>query len=1022
MARPLDAYTANLWSACWTRRLLTAWTGAVVRVRRVSDGVEQDFTDTGGVGAFCGAAVGVVVRLYDQTGNGRDLYYSGTAYSTAAPIIWTGSALVTAGDNVAFRVGSSGVRRLLDMAVRFEPAVGEMFAAVQMDSDPVGGGYSGLTYWGSHSFDTHYPYSDNVVYEGWGSTARKTCGNPTTNLAAAHCLNILSASADWRIWVGSEALYSTSSNTVGWRAGTQWLGGASTAVQFLGVCAGLVLYTAAQTDRSSIRDALITVVPPDAMTDAAFTPDPVEVEVGETAVTTVTPVLETGASVDSIEYESSATGIATVDGTGVVTGVAAGTATITATITASGAGLTTTELVRGIDVVVTEPVGEPPPAPLPTSSTALPVIVVQLTVDGITHHFSDIEYGDGGTRWHDARVVGDIAYSRSGSCVLWAERRGSGGLGNIELINEDGALDFLLTNAQVDGWVDVFEVYQDQPMNSATQIAAAVVGSIEGRGERTARIVTGDVLALLDVPMQASLYEDGDGADTLIGRPRPTSVGNPLSCPIVLVNEVDYEYDVHDADTFSIVTVRDSGYPLSEGTMPGDGWRLATSPGIHGIELLQTPVGRVVADVSATTFSAETIIGAAEGDFATDLDDWTVTTEDSGGGTATAEWDATGKALIGGDKLAESSGIAAYGELEFPTGLFAGQRYDYSLDFDLTVAGVPAYGLLQVFFRPDSLIPGEFVNLDAEYATAADSLSGTFTAPADGKFVIRCGAGNGASAEALIDNVRLDRVSAGGNTADVIELLLARAGIGIDQIDADSLAALAAARPWACSYWSDGAERIVDVMQQVLDSVFGWMYTNAAGQIAVGLLEPPEAADEPVIEITTTELAGEIEIEPDLAPGLSTTVAGARNWYRYGEGELADALSDADRALLTADYRIRKTAADPVGIELGPRAGAAISVLSKSGIPTLLDDAADLQSAADYLAVLYPEGVPRRFYKIPVFLSRTNAAALNPGVKLILTYDRFGCDAGRELRLVQVSGRAGDDLVVLRCWGSAVDE
>jgi hypothetical protein len=207
-----------------------------------------------------------------------------------------------------------------------------------------------------------------------------------------------------------------------------------------------------------------------------------------------------------------------------------------------------------------------------------------------------------------------------------------------------------------------------------------------------------------------------------------------------------------------------------------------------------------------------------------------------------------------------------------------------------------------------------------------------------------------------------------------------------------------------------------------MDSVYGWVYTDASGDIAVGRLIPPEAADSPVAEITETELAGEIEVEPDLAPGLSTTVAGARNWYRYGEGELADGVLDADRPILTADYRTRKTSTDPVGIELGARAGASVSDLSASGIPTLLDDATDLQAAADYLADLYPAGMPRRFYKVPCFITTTALATFKPGDKITLTYPRFGCDAGRALRVVAIEGRVGDDLCILRCWGSAVDE
>lgn len=647
-------------------------------------------------------------------------------------------------------------------------------------------------------------------------------------------------------------------------------------------------------------------------------------------------------------------------------------------------------------------------------SLTLPVIVVQLTIDGTTHHYSDIEYGDNFTNWHDARLTGDISYSRGVSCVLWGDRRGdSGGLGNIELINDDGELDAVVIGEQVDGDVAVFVVDQDLPMSTATQVASAVVMAIEGRGEQTARVVTGDILALLDVPFQTSLYESGDGAATLNGRPRPTAIGNPLSCPIVLVNEVDYEYDCHDSDAFDIVTVRDMGFPLDVGDEPGEGYRIATTPGINGIELLQTPVGRVVADVSATAFASESIIGAAEGDFDADIADWTYDTT----GDATVAWDGVGAA----EMTADGTSAIARAELEFPAALLAGQTYTASADVDLTsVTGPAGYAGVQVFFRPDSLAPGEYVSVGTRTTAGSESFSRTFVAPSAGKLVIECVASGGGTVEALVDTVRLDRVGAGGDIADVIELLLARAGIGADRIDAASLEALRTDRPWACSYWADSAESIRDVLQQVLDSVFGGIYINAVGQIAVGYLQPPETGTS-VLDLTEDDVAGEIESDRDYARGLSTTVAGARNWYRYGEAELADGLADADRPLLTADYRVRCTATDPVGIELGNRAGAAVSSTSASGIATLLDLEVDIQAAADYLAVLYPVGQPRRFFDIPVFLSRVNAAALNPFDRITLTHPRFGFAAGRPLRLVNIKGVAGEDRVILQCWGTTID-
>jgi len=674
----------------------------------------------------------------------------------------------------------------------------------------------------------------------------------------------------------------------------------------------------------------------------------------------------------------------------------------------------------------------------------IPVVVVQLTIgspsyeadsliyDDVvvydvpakTYYFSDVEYGDDGTNWHHARLINDIAYSREGLVFLWGERSKGSGLGNIEIINDDGAFDFLVTDSQSNARVAVFEVSQDKPMSEAIPIAAGRVLMIEAQGESTVRLVTGDILADLDVPLQTSLYADGDGVDTLIGRPRPVVLGSPVSCPIVLVDDVDYDYDCHDNDEFTVSMVRDSGFPLNVGTLPGEGYKLATDPGIHGITLLQMPVGRIVADVSTSSASSSAIIGAAEGDFDADLSDWDILTETGGGassGTASATW-ASGQAVLDVDKLSDGpfDGLAAYASLRFPTELLTGVRYTWSVDAAVVVDGEYGYALFQVFFEPTSLLPSEYVTLVSVYDDVTDTYSGSFTAPANGRLRITAGAAYGAAVVASVDSVRLTRVNAGSSIAELLETLLARAGVGIDQVDATSLATLAADRPWNSSYWADSSEKVSNLVDQLLVGICGYVYTDPTGKIAIGYLQPPEVG-ESVLTITEAELAGEIEVEPDLAPNLSTTVAGARNWYSYSEGELADALSDADRALLTADFRIRRTSTSPVGIELRNRAGSRVSEESISGIPTLLDDEANVQAAANYMSTLYPAGQPRRFYNIPVFMETPDAAARKPGEKITLIYPRYGCGEGRELRIVGIYGRAGDSALRFRCWGSAVD-
>lgn len=77
---PLDAYAASLYSAFGMRRYLTSWTGALIRVRRSTDGVESDIgygaddlLDAAALASFLGAATGSIAVWYDQTTGARNM-------------------------------------------------------------------------------------------------------------------------------------------------------------------------------------------------------------------------------------------------------------------------------------------------------------------------------------------------------------------------------------------------------------------------------------------------------------------------------------------------------------------------------------------------------------------------------------------------------------------------------------------------------------------------------------------------------------------------------------------------------------------------------------------------------------------------------------------------------------------------------------------------------------------------------------------------------------------------------------
>ena len=77
----LDDLTAHAWAAYSVRKLSNSFAGSAIRVRRSSDGVEQDIgfaagtldLDTATLLTFIGSSSGYVKTMYDQSGNGRDV-------------------------------------------------------------------------------------------------------------------------------------------------------------------------------------------------------------------------------------------------------------------------------------------------------------------------------------------------------------------------------------------------------------------------------------------------------------------------------------------------------------------------------------------------------------------------------------------------------------------------------------------------------------------------------------------------------------------------------------------------------------------------------------------------------------------------------------------------------------------------------------------------------------------------------------------------------------------------------------
>jgi len=92
----------------------------------------------------------------------------------------------------------------------------QAFLVVKLEADPpAAGAYAGLWLFSSTSTETLFPFTDNTIYDSFGSSARKTTVNPTPSLASWRLYSVTSKSGEWTSYLDGTQLYTTATNTVG---------------------------------------------------------------------------------------------------------------------------------------------------------------------------------------------------------------------------------------------------------------------------------------------------------------------------------------------------------------------------------------------------------------------------------------------------------------------------------------------------------------------------------------------------------------------------------------------------------------------------------------------------------------------------------------------------------------------------------------------------------------------------------------------------------------------------------------
>ena len=331
--------------------------------------------------------------------------------------------------------------------------------------------------------------------------------------------------------------------------------------------------------------------------------------------------------------------------------------------------------------------------------------------------------------------------------------------------------------------------------------------------------------------------------------------------------------------------------------------------------------------------------------------------------------------------------------------LQAGQRYHFSMDWSVSAfAGTAAvdYGI-EAYFKPRSGNPDNIIMLGAlvegDQFEASRSFDAYFTPTEDGWLYISASATSTGFISFSYDNISLKRVDAVDDGAT---------------IDFGSLADIDSG--YSFGYVSEGNETVREAMQRVLDSFSGWFFPDESGRIQFGKLALPNG---PVsLVINDVNLLSVPSYKPDLAPGLSDTLAAERNWSPYNDSELAG-ITYPNRPPFKAEYRAKRkgASADQLARDYTHAIGA-------EPIKTLLSSGADAQTEVDRLTAIYTNS-DLGFWDCEIALeSALDAALLRHGEIVKLDDPLFANDEGKLAVIVGKESVYRSNRVRLTCWGA----
>jgi hypothetical protein len=594
--------------------------------------------------------------------------------------------------------------------------------------------------------------------------------------------------------------------------------------------------------------------------------------------------------------------------------------------------------------------------------------------------------------------IRDCDYERAITFPWWSRTGGAAPVRYIDLINTDAAFDSMLFDDWRDTRVDIYLVLPRAAFSTATLVGTLFVENVVTPDPNTFRLNGYSIVEALDKELTTK-YDPKITNAQYRNKPRPISLGR-----IRFVYPINRTVGDTTTSTRAVYDVADDYFEKLEGVFirGANITEVQTNLPLANQFFTQQDFDPEYGGIGFRTRLVEYRIAAdVQGQLRREAEITTNSTFPTGSGSTITGWTVT-----------PGSGTISW--------LGAGQAYISSIGVDdvyisqsLTLVDGQYYQLQAEIFSGTgvwTMSQGTTALRSVEVFTGAHHTVFQFST---GEATdIRIGFLTGASGNITLSAFRCFPVFRINNLSEVMRFVADRAGVTTASLDLASASSIEEANEVKIAFAATDEVKGGELLRKAAASYGCALYQASTGLLTpIKLAEPLPDTEEDFI-LYEVDVDGEVQFEPDFAPGLSKRLNYNRNYNVHSEDDVQGitATTSAGVALRAEFMRDVNTTESTVTLH-----SLYDDAEERDPLESLITTKADADVLINEICGLYT--VVRGFYSFRAFVTTVEPHTIEPGQTVKLYYSRYGLEVGKNLLVVYAKSSFGAKSVDLVLWG-----